>query len=161
MEMAEGPLRLYLAGGASSVRQALSLFFEQAARGDYITLLAYLTEDDPTDRALQSLRAFLRERLHLAVAVGYGPRYLHSTGQLHKGGPNTGLFVLLTSDIGEDVPIPGQPYTFGMLMRAQALGDFEALRKHRRRVIRVHLAGNGSEGLGALEEALASVLPRK
>ncbi|MFZ2445141.1 MAG: hypothetical protein WAW37_02170 [Syntrophobacteraceae bacterium] len=161
MEMAEGPLRLYVAGGASSVRQALSMFFEQARGSDYLALLAYLSEDDATEAGLQSLRALVRDRLRIATTSGYGPRYLHSTGQLHKGGPNTGLFVLLTSDVAEDTPIPGQPYTFGMLMRAQALGDFEALRKHRRRVIRVHLAGKPADGLRALEEVLRAVVVQK
>lgn len=160
MEMAEGPLRLYRAGGASSVRQALSSFFEQAVSGDYAVLLAYLDEDEPTVAAMEDLRTMVRDRLRIATGIGFGPRYLHSTGQLYKGGPNTGLFVLLTSDTGEDRPIPGQPYTFGMLLRAQALGDFEALRKHKRRVIRVHLAGNAPEGIKALDEALRAVFPR-
>ena len=79
---------------------------------------------------------------------------MNSTGQLHKDGPNEGFFLLLTSDVPEDAGIPGQPYTFGMLMRAQALGDFEALRKHRRRVLRIHLSGDVPTALSALEEAL-------
>ncbi len=160
MELAEGPLRLYRAGGASSVRQALSLFFDQGAPGDYAVLLAYLSENQATVEALESLGGLIRDRLRMATGIGFGPRYLHSTGQLHKGGPNTGLFLLLTSDLAEDAPMPGQPYTFGMLLRAQALGDFEALRKHRGRVIRIHLAGSAPEAVKALEEELKAILPR-
>jgi glucose-6-phosphate isomerase len=158
MEMSQGPLRLYLAGGASSVPQALSLFFEGAARDGYLGILAYLTENETNDRGLRRIRILVRDRMRIATTVGYGPRYLHSTGQLHKGGTNKGFFLILTSDIAEDTGIPGQPYTFGMLMRAQALGDFEALRKHRRRVLRVHLSGEAPTGLAALEEVLRSLI---
>ncbi len=161
MELEEGPLRMYLAGGANSVRQALSLFFNSAAGTDYLGLLAYLTENEATKRGLQKIRATLRDHLHIATTVGYGPRYLHSTGQLHKGGPNSGLFLLLTTDNAEDVGIPGQPYTFGMLMRAQALGDFEALRKHRRRVLRVHITGAVDAGLAVLDDVIGAVLSKK
>lgn len=159
MELRHGPLRLYLAGGASSVRQALSLFFKQAGEKDYFAILAYVSENDSNDRGLQRIRTLVRDRLRIATTIGYGPRYLHSTGQLHKGGMGEGLFLLLTSDPAEDTGIPGQPYTFGMLNRAQALGDLEALRKHRRRVIRVHLSGEVPAALSALEEMLKSELP--
>ncbi len=159
MEMSYGPLRLYLAGGAPSVPQALSLFFDGAAQNDYLAILAYLTENDANQNGLRRIRSIVKDKLRIAATIGYGPRYLHSTGQLHKGGPNRGVFLLLTSDITEDAGIPGQPYTFGMLMRAQALGDFEALRKHRRRVLRVHLGGEAPVGLAALEEVLKSAIP--
>ena len=161
MELSHGPLRLYLAGGASSVPQALSLFFQQAAQNDYLAILAYLNENEINENRLRRIRAIVRDKMRIATTAGYGPRYLHSTGQLHKGGTNKGLFLLLTGDIAEDAGIPGQPYTFGMLMRAQALGDFEALRKHRRRVLRVHLSGEASVGLAALEEVLKSAVSRK
>jgi hypothetical protein len=159
MEMSHGPLRLYLAGGASSVPQALSLFFEGAAQNDYLAILAYLTENEVNESGLRRIRALVKDKVRIAATIGYGPRYLHSTGQLHKGGSGRGLFLLLTSDTAEDAGIPGQPYTFGMLMRAQALGDFEALRKHRRRVLRVHLSGEAPAGLAALEEVLKSAIP--
>ncbi len=161
MELSHGPLRLYLAGGASSVPQALSLFFQQAAQNDYLAILAYLNENEINENRLRRIRAIVRDKMRIATTIGYGPRYLHSTGQLHKGGTNKGLFLLLTADIVEDTGIPGRPYTFGMLMRAQALGDFEALRKHRRRVLRVHLSGEVSVGLAALEEVLKSAVSRK
>jgi hypothetical protein len=90
--------------------------------------------------------------------MGYGPRFLHSTGQFHKGGPNTGLFLQLTADDIEDIPIPGAPYTFGIFKRAQALGDLEALRKHGRRVGRIHLGPDVNKGLMALEKAMQGAL---
>ncbi len=158
MEMSDGPLRLYLGGGASSVPQALAMFFEGVARDGYLGILAYLTEDETNERGLRRIRMLVMDRMRIATTVSYGPRYLHSIGQLHKGGTNKGLFLMLTTDIAEDTGIPGQPYTFGMLMRAQALGDFEALRKHRRRVLRVHLSGDAQMGLSALEEALKAVI---
>jgi hypothetical protein len=161
MELSHGPLRLYMAGGASSVPQALSLFFQQAAQNDYLAILAYLNENEINESRLRRIRSIVKDKMRIATTAGYGPRYLHSTGQLHKGGTNNGLFLLLTTDITEDTGIPGQPYTFGMLMRAQALGDFEALRKHRRRVLRVHLSGEAPAGLVALEEVLKSVVSRK
>jgi hypothetical protein len=156
LELRHSPLSLYMAGGASSVPQALSFFFKQAAQKDYFAILAYLTENETNESGLRRIRSLVRERTRLATTIGYGPRYLHSTGQLHKGGSNEGLFLLLTSDSAEDTGIPGQPYAFGMLMRAQALGDFEALRKHRRRVLRVHLGGDAPAGLAALEDLLGA-----
>ncbi len=161
MELSHGPLRLYLACGASSVPQALSLFFQQAASNDYLAILAYLNENEINENRLRRIRTIVKDKMRIATTVGYGPRYLRSTGQLYKGGANTGFFLLLTADISEDAGIPGQPYTFGMLMRAQALGDVEALRKHRRRVLRVHLSGEAPVGLAALEEVLKSVVSRK
>ena len=82
----------------------------------------------------------LRDRLKVATTVGFGPRFLHSTGQLHKGGPDTGVFVQLVEPPQEDLPIPGQPYSFGTLLAAQAVGDLQSLRAHGRRVARVHVA---------------------
>jgi glucose-6-phosphate isomerase len=157
MEMSYGPLRLYLGGGASSVPQALALFFEGAARDGYMGILAYLTENETNERGLRRIRMLVMDSMRIATTVNYGPRYLHSIGQLHKGGTNKGFFLMLTTDVAEDTGIPGQPYTFGMLMRAQALGDFEALRKHRRRVLRVHLSDEAM-GLAALEEVVRAVI---
>jgi hypothetical protein len=102
---------------------------------------------------LQQLRGQLRDSTRLATTLGYGPRFLHSTGQFHKGGPNSGLFLQLTADDVEDAPVPGEPYSFGIFKRAQALGDLEALRRHRRRAIRVHLGDDVAHGLNALERA--------
>ena len=135
--------------------------FREASIGDYFAILAYLPEDASTDRALQSMRSRVRERYRLATTSGYGPRYLHSTGQFHKGGPNTGIFLELTADDAEDAPIPGQPYSFGVFKRAQALGDLEALRLHGRRAIRVHLGPDVAAGLAELDRALERALSTK
>ena len=95
----------------------------------------------------------MRDRLHLATTVGFGPRFLHSTGQLHKGGPDTGLFLQIVDDAAPDLPVPGTDYTFGRLVTAQADGDYGALAAKGRRVLRVDLDGDPVGGLAALEEA--------
>jgi hypothetical protein len=107
------------------------------------------------------MRLSIRDSLHLATTLGYGPRYLHSTGQFHKGGPNTGLFLLLTADDVDDLQIPGKPYTFSLLKYAQAQGDLEALQKHGRRVIRLHLGTEVIAGLARFKEILQSILPER
>jgi hypothetical protein len=132
----------------------LRQFLAQAQPGDYVAMQAYLTESPGTEEMLQVIRLYLRNKLHVATTLGYGPRFLHSTGQFHKGGPNTGLFLQLTADDAKDTPVPEQPYTFGVFKRAQALGDLEALRKHERRVVRIHMEADLSQGLVALEEAV-------
>jgi transaldolase/glucose-6-phosphate isomerase len=136
----------------------LRRFLAQAQPGDYVALQAYLTETPATEEMLQVIRLYLRNRLHGATTLGYGPRFLHSTGQFHKGGPNTGLFLQLTADDTEDTAVPEQPYTFGVFKRAQALGDLEALRKHERRVMRIHMGADVSQGLIALKEAVETAL---
>ena len=128
-------------------------FLAQAHPGDYLSLLAYLPETEATNKALQIIRVQLRDALKLATTVGYGPRYLHSTGQFHKGGPNSGLFVMLTADDSTDVAIPGKPFGFSVFKRAQALGDFEALKKHGQHVVRIHL----SDVAKGLEDVLCAV----
>jgi transaldolase/glucose-6-phosphate isomerase len=154
----EGPLQLYFQDSAPTAAAALSRFLNQARPGDYLALLAYFREGAATEVALTAIRRQLRDRLHLATTLGYGPRYLHSTGQLHKGGPNTGLFLELTADNQEDAQVPGRPCTFGIFKQAQALGDLEALRQHGRRVMRLHLGADVGQGLAKLGEAVAAVL---
>jgi transaldolase/glucose-6-phosphate isomerase len=152
--LVEEPLSLYVEDAAPTAAETLARFLDQGRPGDYVALMAYLTEEPQVQRILQAVRVHLRDRLRLATTLGYGPRLLHSTGQLHKGGPNTGLFLQLTADDTEDANIPGQPYTFSVMKRAQALGDLEALRKHGRRVMRIHLGVNAIDGLKHLAEAL-------
>jgi hypothetical protein len=94
------------------------------------------------------------------VTLGYGPRYLHSTGQLHKGGANNGIFFQITADIAQDLPIPGDPYSFGTLMQAQAAGDLEALQTHGRRAFRLHISGDLMAGLEKLLAAIKFVEDR-
>jgi hypothetical protein len=117
----------------------LAEFFRTVEKGDYLGLLAYLPVDDTIETSLQRVRVQLRDRCRAATMVGYGPRYLHSTGQLHKGGPNSGVFVMLTATPQEDVAIPGESFSFGTLELAQALGDFSSLEATGRRVVRLHL----------------------
>ncbi|MGB9578218.1 MAG: hypothetical protein ACPL3S_02995, partial [Halothiobacillaceae bacterium] len=107
---------------------------------------------------LQQLRTLIGGALRLPVTIGFGPRFLHSTGQLHKGGPNTGLMIQITQDEAQDLPIPGEGYTFGILKLAQALGDLQALRQAGRRVIRIHLGTDVRAGLAQLQEKLAQAL---
>ncbi|MDF0675192.1 MAG: bifunctional transaldolase/phosoglucose isomerase [Nitrospira sp.] len=154
----EGSLALYAREVGHSASEVLRRFFQQALVGDYVALLAYLPEQTDIEERLQAIRELLRDRLHVATTVGYGPRYLHSTGQFHKGGPNTGLFLLITADEAIDAAIPDKPYTFGVFKHAQALGDLESLRKHGRRVLRVHLREEVTAGLTTLGEALESTL---
>jgi hypothetical protein len=152
------PLAFYAQKAARTGEGMVARFLEQARPGDYVALMAYLTEKPEVEDVLQAIRECLRDHLHLATTLGYGPRFLHSTGQLHKGGPNTGLFLQLTADDAEDIDVPGRPYTFGVLKRAQAQGDLEALRKHGRRVMRIHLGSDVAQGLAAVREVIAASL---
>jgi transaldolase/glucose-6-phosphate isomerase len=111
---------------------------------------------DDRDVLLTRLRVACRDRMHNATTVGYGPRFLHSTGQLHKGGPATGVFLQLTADVGQDLPIPGEGYSFGTLRNAQALGDLQVLRRRGRRVLRVHLGADIDGGLATLVGVLSA-----
>jgi glucose-6-phosphate isomerase/transaldolase/glucose-6-phosphate isomerase len=114
-------------------------FLSLVHEGDYLGLLAYLPPDrDPFDSALREIRAALGGG-SAPTMFGYGPRYLHSTGQLHKGGANNGVFIIVTAEVAEDLAIPGEPFSFGVLEMAQALGDFESLDKTGRRALHVHL----------------------
>jgi len=131
-------------------------FLAQAQEGAYIAVQAYLQPAPATDEALRAFRVWLRDRFRLATTVGYGPRYLHSTGQLHKGDAGRGLFIQFTADHPHDLPIPdeaGSPQssiTFGVLETAQALGDYHALTEAGRRVIRFHLGSNPAASLRSL-----------
>ncbi len=150
-------LTLFASGSGGPV-SLLKEFFNQVKSGDYIALQGYLPEEDRTVKALEEIRHLLRDRLHTAVTLGFGPRFLHSTGQYHKGGPNTGLFIMFTAEAAEDMKIPGHAYTFGVMRQAQALGDLEALRKHNRRVIRLDLGTDVLDGLLNVKTLFGNVL---
>ena len=141
---------------ASLSTRTLKGFLDGAQPGDYIAIQAYVTPTGATDAALQDLRRMLRDRYHLPVTAGYGPRFLHSTGQLHKGDAGQGLFIQLMADAPQDVPIPDTAgssdasITFGVLKMAQSLGDKQALSDVDRRVIRFHLGNDVVGGLRAL-----------
>lgn len=143
---------------ATSVPAYLGAFLRQAGERDYVALMAYIERHDRYDALLQSLRRTIGTRMGLASTVGFGPRFLHSTGQLHKGGADTGLFLQITHDDVDDVLVPGVGYTFGILKKAQAMGDLAALHKVGRRVVRIHLLGNVMSGLTALSEAIEAAL---
>ena len=143
-----------------SVAGAIDALLSSAAAGEYVALLAYVPSDPDTVAALQRMRAEIRTRLGVATTLGFGPRFLHSTGQLHKGGPATGRFLQITAEPTRDLPIPGWEESFGTLIAAQALGDLASLQRRGRRVVSVHLA-DAASGLGSLEtmihETLATV----
>ncbi len=135
----------------ATLEAAIQSLLGQARAGDYVALLAFIAPSPEHDRALNSIRLAIRDSHRVATTVGYGPRYLHSTGQLHKGGPNTGVFLQLVGDDPHDVPIPGEKFSFGVLKQAQALGDFQALRNHGRRVLRVQMA-DVAQGLAKIAQ---------
>ena len=122
--------------------------------GDYLAITAYAQQTPGVDRAAARLRQTVMQRHHIATTMAYGPRFLHSTGQLHKGGPNTGLFLQLVDEPARDVSVPESSYTFGSLIRAQALGDNEALKQRGRRVLRVNLGSDATAGLTILSEVI-------
>jgi H+-transporting ATPase len=138
----------------------LRAHFARLSPGDYCALLAWIERTGPHQSRLDDLRRAIRDRRHVATCVGFGPRFLHSTGQAYKGGPASGEFLQITTDEPCDLTVPGHDYTFGVVMAAQARGDFEVLAKHGRRLLRVHLGGDVDRGLDALvrttREALAA-----
>jgi transaldolase/glucose-6-phosphate isomerase len=154
----DGELSAWVGGAGSadaSPRALLEALWDGLGAGDYFALFAYVQQTDARQGLLQRLRLLARERRRVATTLGYGPRYLHSTGQLHKGGPDTGAYLVLTADSPEDEAIPEAPYGFAVLLRAQALGDFRALAEHGRRVLRIHIRGDFDAGLSALLNALS------
>ncbi len=138
-------------------------FFSERRPGDYLALLAYVERDDASARQLELLRTRLAEHLCLSVLLGYGPRYMHSIGQLYKGGPASGMFLVITAAHAADIPIPGAEYTFGQLEMAQALGDMESLARRGKPALRVHLTRGAAAGLVELrrtiEHTLAAMRP--
>jgi len=147
------------AGTSKSLVEYLGAHLSRIRAGDYFALLAYIQMNDPHEIRLQQMRMLVRDRKRVATCLGFGPRFLHSTGQAYKGGPNSGVFLQLTCDDAADLPVPGQKYTFGVVKAAQARGDFQVLAERGRRALRVHLRGDLESGLsrlaGALREALA------
>jgi transaldolase/glucose-6-phosphate isomerase len=136
---------------------AIQALLGQVKAGDYVALLAFIVPSAEHGRALNAIRLAIRDKYRVATTVGYGPRYLHSTGQLHKGGPNTGVFLQIVGDDPTDLPIPGETFSFGVLKQAQALGDFQALRNHGRRVLRVQ-ARDVAQGLQKIGQSVDAAL---
>ena len=148
------------AAGADPLRldknfsNALRELLSSVRAGDYISLQAYLNPTAETWAALQQIRTALRDRTKAATTVGFGPRFLHSTGQLHKGGPNTGVFLQIVDEPAEDLQVPETNYSFAQLIRAQAEGDYQALKQRGRRVLRVQLGRDTAAGLRQIQESL-------
>jgi glucose-6-phosphate isomerase len=137
--LVDGPVEVYgtLPAGVESLSQALQAFLEQAPEAGYISVQVYL--DRLADASAIVLRPELARRTGLQTTFGWGPRFLHSTGQYHKGGHQNGVFLQLTGEVEKDIEVPGRPYTLGTLQRAQALGDGQVLTEHGRPLLRLHL----------------------
>lgn len=156
-------LRAYAAPGVAagrppSLARLLQAHLDRLAPGRYFALLAFLAPDDPHLARLQTLRRLVRDRRQVATSLGFGPRYLHSTGQLHKGGPPTGVFLMLTADPAVDLPVPGRRATFGAVLMAQARGDFDVLASRGRPIVRIHLGRDPAAGLDVLVQLVADAL---
>lgn len=146
---------LVAAAKHAEIGQALKKWLAQVKPGEYMTIQAYLHSTHGTTDRLQQIRWTLLDRFGVATTLGYGPQFLHSTGQLHKGGPNTGLFLQLVYDVVDDLPVPETDYSVAALIQAQALGDSQALRERGRRVLRVHLGSEVARGLKQLVVAIS------
>ena len=147
-----------LAGTDHSLTGFLRAHLSQFTPGDYMALLGYIEMNDAHEESLQAIRHAVRDRKHVATCLGFGPRFLHSTGQAYKGGPNTGVFLQITCDDANDLPVPGQKYTFGIVKAAQARGDFQVLADRKRRALRVHLPQDVDAGLKNLKQAVFSAI---
>jgi transaldolase/glucose-6-phosphate isomerase len=147
-----------LAGANPSLAGFLRAHLGQLGAGDYFALLAYVQMNGAHEDALQTIRHSVRDRKRVATCLGFGPRFLHSTGQAYKGGPNQGVFLQITCDDAADLPVPGQKYTFGVVKAAQARGDFQVLVERGRRALRVHLPKDVKAGLEKLGKAVAESL---
>jgi transaldolase/glucose-6-phosphate isomerase len=149
---------LQQASPSASLEGYLGAHFRRAHAGDYVGLLAYLDRSPEHVEALQEVRSYLRDRTRLPTVLGFGPRYLHSTGQAYKGGPNSGVFLQITAEPAQDLPAPGRKATFGQIEAAQARGDLEVLEGRERRVVRLDLGADVEGGLKRLAEAVERAL---
>jgi len=145
-----------LAGHHASVGDLLKAHLGRTGDGDYVALLAYLARNSAHHQPLQAMRHLIRSTWKVATCVGFGPRFLHSTGQAYKGGPNSGVFLQITCEDAVDLPVPGHGYTFGVVKAAQARGDFEVLAERERRALRVHLGKDTVQGLQQLWRLVAA-----
>jgi len=141
-------------GGDRSLVGYLRAHLNRLEQGDYFAILAYLAANQPHREPLQVMRHMVRDHKHVATSLGFGPRFLHSTGQAYKGGPNSGVFLQVTCDDAKDISVPGQRYSFGVVKAAEARGDFTVLVERKRRALRVHLGPDVDSGLSALRTAL-------
>jgi transaldolase/glucose-6-phosphate isomerase len=145
-------------GGRDTLASYLRAHLNRLGRGDYFALLAYLEMNGANEAVLQAMRHDVRDARHVATCLEFGPRFLHSTGQFYKGGPNTGVFLQITCDDARDLPVPGRRYTFGVIKAAQARGDFDVLLERERRALRAHLGKDVAGGLKTLRAAISAAL---
>jgi transaldolase/glucose-6-phosphate isomerase len=139
-------------GEEKACATAIKGLFSKAMPGDYVAVQAYLPPTPEITLALQNVRNALLKRTRLATTLGFGPRFLHSTGQLHKGGPNTVFAIQVVDEPQQDLPVPETDYTFATLIEAQAIGDYRALQQRERKVLRITLGQNVLDGLQKLED---------
>ena len=144
--------------GGAKLADVLKTHLSRAGAGDYFAVLGYITMNAAHEKALQGIRHAVRDKKKVATVLGFGPRFLHSTGQAYKGGPNSGVFLQITCDDAKDLPVPGQKYTFGIVKAAQARGDFAVLAERGRRALRVHLGKNVKAGLATLSKAVQKAI---
>lgn len=144
--------------GGATLAGFLKKHLARISEGDYFALLGYITMNEAHEEALQVIRHAVRDNKRVATVLGFGPRFLHSTGQAYKGGPNSGIFLQITCDDAMDILVPGQKYTFGVVKSAQARGDFAVLAERGRRALRVHLGKDVAAGLATLTDAVNQAL---
>jgi transaldolase / glucose-6-phosphate isomerase len=144
--------------GGGTLSGFLKKHLARIGAGDYFGVLGYITMNEAHEEALQAIRLAVRDNKKVATVLGFGPRFLHSTGQAYKGGPNTGVFLQITCDDAVDILVPGQKYTFGVVKAAQARGDFAVLAERGRRALRVHLGKDVAAGLATLTNAVNQAL---
>jgi len=149
---------LRTAGANGDLGSWLKAHLSRIHTDDYVALLAYIERDTDHIAALQDMRLKLRDSRHVATCAGFGPRFLHSTGQAYKGGPDSGVFLQITADDAKDLPVPGQKASFGVIKAAQARGDFDVLTERGRRALRIHLKGDLKSGLKMLDAAITEAL---
>ncbi len=151
-DFVESNLEIFYTAQIKVLKETLKEFFKLIKPGDYVAINAFIQYGDKVNEALNNFKKVIRDKYKVAVTIGYGPRFLHSTGQLHKGGTNNGLFIQITNEITDDINVPGKGYSFGTLITAQAQGDFKALAGRKRRAMKLNIKGNLLEGLNLLTQ---------
>ena len=149
-----------LVDGDATLTGYLRAHFSRIHAGDYAAVLAYIERNPAHEKPLEQIREILRNKTKAATVLGFGPRFLHSTGQAYKGGPNSGVFLQITCDDPKDLPVPGQKFTFGVVKAAQALGDLQVLVDRKRRALRAHISGDLESGLRKIEQAIGKAEAR-
>ena len=153
-----GALQTASTGADGSIGSWLKAHLSRIDANDYVALLAYVEREPDHIDLLQDMRLKVGERRRVATCAEFGPRFLHSTGQAYKGGPDSGVFLQITADDAKDLPVPGQKASFGVIKAAQARGDFDVLTERGRRALRVHLKGDLKTALAMLDAAIVSAL---